>query len=74
MNYPLRSDDITTALERLPETHFSQDDKPFLSIARYSISPDYEPSDIDAKRRVDSHGTMDAMYWYAANRQKREAE
>jgi len=39
-----------------------EDDKPFLSTQRYSLSPDYEPSDVLAKQQVDTQAAMDMQY------------
>jgi hypothetical protein len=39
-----------------------EDDMPFLFTQRYSLSPDYEPSDVTAKQQVDLHGSMDMQY------------
>ena len=73
LNYPYRSDEQTTALDRLPSTMYTEDDAPFLRTQRYSLSPDYEPSDILAKQQVDAQGTMDNMYWYTVNKKKQES-
>lgn len=62
MNYPHRDDAQQAALTRLPSTKYLDDDKPFLSTQRYSLSPDYEPSDVIAKLQVDTQGAMD-MQW-----------
>jgi len=62
MNYPFRTSEQEAALKRLPATKYSEDDKPFLSTQRYSLSPDYEPSDVIAKRQVDTHAAMDMQY------------
>ncbi len=63
MNYPHRNEQEAASLERLPQTMFAEDDKPFLATQRYSLSPDYEPADVAAKQQVDTHGTMDNQYW-----------
>ena len=62
MNYPHRSDEQQASLTRLPSTKYLEDDKPFLSTQRYSLSPDYEPSDVLAKSQVDLQGAMDMQY------------
>jgi len=36
---------------------------PFLFTERYSLSPDFENSDVTAKRMVDVHGAMENFYW-----------
>ncbi len=62
MNYPYRTDAQEAALTRLPATKYSEDDMPFLSTERYSLSPDYEVSDVLAKRQVDVQGALDMQY------------
>ncbi len=62
MNYPYRTDEQQASLERLPATKYSEDDMPFLFTQRYSLSPDYENSDVVAKRQVDLQGAMDMQY------------
>ena len=62
MNYPHRSDTQQASLDRLPSTKYLEDDKPFLSTQRYSLSPDYEPSDVLAKQQVDTQAAMDMQY------------
>jgi hypothetical protein len=62
MNYPFRTDEQQASLERLPATKYSEDDMPFLSTQRYSLSPDYEPSDVMAKQQVDTQGAMDMQF------------
>lgn len=62
MNYPHRDDVQQAALNRLPSTKYVEDDKPFLSTQRYSLSPDYEPSDVEGKRLVDTQAAMDMQY------------
>ena len=62
MNYPYRSEAQEAALARLPSTKYSEDDMPFLSTQRYSLSPDYEPSDVIAKQQVDTQSAMDMQY------------
>jgi len=62
-NYPYRSDAQQASLERLPSTRYSEDDMPFLFTQRYSLSPDYESSDVIAKAQVDLHGCLDNQYW-----------
>ena len=62
MNYPYRSEAQEAALTRLPSTKYSEDDMPFLSTQRYSLSPDYEPSDVIAKQQVDTQAAMDMQY------------
>ena len=61
-NYPHRTEAQEAALTRLPATKYSEDDMPFLFTERYSLSPDYEPSDVIAKRQVDTHAAMDMQY------------
>jgi hypothetical protein len=62
VNYPHRSEAQEAALARLPATKYSEDDMPFLSTQRYSLSPDYEPSDVVAKAQVDLQGALDLQY------------
>ena len=62
LNYPHRTEEQQAALKRLPATKYAEDDKPFLFTERYSLSPDYEPSDVTAKRQVDLQGAMDMQY------------
>ena len=62
MNYPFRSEAQEAALTRLPATKYSEDDMPFLFTERYSLSPDYDYSDVLAKRQVDLQGAMDMQY------------
>ena len=62
MNYPYRSEAQEAALARLPATKYSEDDMPFLFTERYSLSPDYEISDVLAKRQVDVQGALDMQY------------
>ena len=61
-NYPYRSEAQEAALARLPATKYSEDDMPFLFTERYSLSPDYENSDVLAKRQVDVQGALDMQY------------
>jgi hypothetical protein len=65
VNYPYRSDAQEAALKRLPATAYAETDKPFLFTERYSLSPDFEPSDVTAKRQVDLQGCLDNQYWMA---------
>jgi hypothetical protein len=62
MNYPFRTDEQQASLDRLPATKYSEDDMPFLATQRYSLSPDYEPSDVVAKAQVDLQGALDLQY------------
>lgn len=62
MNYPFRTAEQQASLDRLPATKYSEDDMPFLATQRYSLSPDYEPSDVIAKQQVDTQGAMDMQY------------
>ena len=59
VSYPYRSDAQQAALTRLPATKYSEDDMPFLFTQRYSLSPDYENSDVVAKAQVDLQGALD---------------
>lgn len=72
MKYPYKDDLDIEALNRLPSTEYFVDDKPFLSTQRYSLSPDYEPSDVTAKQRVDTQGAMENLWWLRANQAKQE--
>jgi hypothetical protein len=63
MKYPHKDDLDIAALNRLPSTQYAVEDKPFLFTQRYSLSPDFEPSDVTAKLRVDTQGAMDMQYW-----------
>ena len=69
-NYPYRSEAQEAALTRLPATKYSEDDMPFLFTERYSLSPDYENSDVLAKRQVDVQGNQDNQWWLAFWKQK----
>jgi len=62
VSYPYRTDAQQAALNRLPATKYSEDDMPFLATQRYSLSPDYEPSDVIAKLQVDLQGGLDMQY------------
>ena len=62
MNYPYRNEAQEAALARLPATKYSEDDMPFLATQRYSLSPDYEPSDVIAKQQVDTQAAMDMQF------------
>jgi hypothetical protein len=61
-SYPYRSDAQEAALKRLPATAYAECDYPFLFTQRYSISPDFEISDVTAKRQVDLQGSLDMQY------------
>ena len=61
-NYPYRSEAQEAALTRLPATAYAECDMPFLFTERYSLSPDFEPSDVLAKRQVDVQGALDMQY------------
>ena len=63
MKYPQRDEAQEAALKRLPATAYAGEDMPFLFTQRYSLSPDYEPSDVVAKQQVDLHGCLDNQYW-----------
>ena len=63
LSYPHRTDAQEAALNRLNSTAYATEDKPFLFTERYSLSADYDPSDVVAKRQVDLHGAMDNFYW-----------
>lgn len=69
--YPYRNDDAQAAIERMPSTHFGQDDKPEQHTQRYSLSPDYEDKDLDDKSRLNSQGAADNLYWYNKNIKQR---
>jgi hypothetical protein len=62
MNYPFRSNEQQAALERLPATAYAETDMPFLFTQRYSLSPDFENSDVVAKQQVDTQGALDMQY------------
>lgn len=62
MSYPFRNEEDEAALGRLARSAYAEDDKPFLSTARYSLSPDFEFDDVMAKTRVDIHGSMEMQY------------
>ena len=62
LNYPFRTEEQQASLERLPATKYSEDDAPFLATQRYSLSPDYEPSDVIAKQQVDTQAAMDMQF------------
>ena len=63
LSYPYRTEAQEAALARLPATAYSEHDMPFLFTERYSLSPDFENSDVTAKRMVDVHGAMENFYW-----------
>ena len=69
MNFPYPTDEDVAALDRLPHTMYAEDDMPFLRTQRYSLSPDYEVSDVLAKARVDMQGSME-MQWQLEQWQK----
>ncbi len=69
-NYPYRSEAQEAALARLPATKYSEDDMPFLFTERYSLSPDYDYSDVLAKKQVDVQGNQDNQWWLAFWKQK----
>jgi hypothetical protein len=62
ISYPYRTEAQEAAVNRLPATAYAEIDRPFLFTQRYSLSPDFEPSDVVAKQQVDLHGSMD-MLW-----------
>jgi hypothetical protein len=62
MNYPFRTDEQQASLDRLPATAYDECDMPFLFTQRYSLSPDFEPSDVVAKQQVDTQGAMDMQF------------
>lgn len=64
MSYPYREEKEQATLKRLPATRYADDDMPFLSTARYSISPDYDPRDVEEKKELDSSGAQDNLYWF----------
>ena len=63
ITYPYRTEAQEAALDRLPVTAYADIDKPFLFTERYSLSPDFENSDVVAKSQVDLHGCLDNQYW-----------
>jgi hypothetical protein len=63
MIYPFPTDEDLAALDHLRSTAYAEDDMPFLSTQRYSLSPAYEESSIAAKGRVDLQGAMDNTWW-----------
>jgi hypothetical protein len=63
INYPYRNEAQTAALARLPATAYAEVDQPFLFTQRYSLSPDFEYSDVAAKQQVDLQGALDNQYW-----------
>lgn len=71
MKFPFKDDKDIAALERLPHTAFAYDDRPYLSTQRYSLSPDYEISDVVAKARVDLQSAQENQ-WYLWNWKKQE--
>ena len=62
LSYPHRDEDDVAALKRVARSAYAEDDMPFLRVARYSLSPDYEFDDVMAKTRVDMQGAMDMQY------------
>ena len=69
MNYTYRDEAQTAALKRLSATAYAVTDKPFLFTQRYSLSPDFEPSDMTAKLQVDTQGCMDNLYSLRMNQE-----
>jgi hypothetical protein len=63
MKYPHKDELDIAALNRLPHSAYAEDDMPFLRTQRYSLSPDYEPSDVVAKQRVDVQSAMENLWW-----------
>jgi hypothetical protein len=61
-SYPYRSDAQEAALKRLPATAYAECDMPFLFTQRYSLSPDFENSDVVAKAQIDLQGALDLQY------------
>lgn len=70
MNFPYKDDKDLAAIERLPNTAYAEDDIPFIHTERYSLSPDYEPSDVAAKRRLDTQSAMENLWWYEHNKRR----
>jgi hypothetical protein len=62
MNYPTKTEQDETDLERVQHSHYAYDDQPFLGTQRFSLSPDYEFTDVAAKVRVDMQGAMEMQY------------
>ena len=63
MKYPFKDELDVAALERLPRSAYAEDDMPFLRTERYSLSPEYEGSDVIAKKRVDMQGALEMQWW-----------
>lgn len=70
--YPTRTDTEQATLEHLPHSPYSYDDKPYLSINRYSVVG-FELHEIDSKRALDAHGALDNAYWYNRTREDNRA-
>ncbi len=66
MKFPFKDEKDVAALERLPRTAYAYDDRPYLSTQRYSLSPDYEQSDVAAKARVDLQSAQENQ-WHLWN-------
>ena len=63
MNYPYKDDADLAAIKRLAGSAYAEDDKPFLNTQRYSLNPDYETTDVIAKRRLDMQGALENHWW-----------
>jgi len=70
LNFPHKDEQDLTALSRLASTAYAEDDMPFLRTQRYSLSPDYEASDVAAKQRVDLQGAMENLWWLEHNKER----
>lgn len=70
MSFPHKDEQDLAALRRLASTAYAEDDMPFLRTQRYSLSPDYEPSDVTAKQRVDIQGALENQWWLEHNKER----
>ncbi len=66
MKFPYKDDKDLAALARLSQTAYAYDDRPYLSTQRYSLSPDFEQSDVIAKARVDLQSAAENQ-WHLWN-------
>lgn len=72
MNFPHKDEKDIAALSRLASTAYAEDDMPFLRTQRYSLSPDYEASDVTSKQRIDLQGAMENLWWLNYNKERME--
>ena len=63
MKFPHKDEKDMAALKRLPSTAYAHEDRPYLFTQRYSLSPDFEASDVVAKARVDMQSAQENQWW-----------